>query len=67
MSGDVLTVYGKLDRLEELNHRRIGVAGLYAHQAAVDEHEVSSERKTESAEQKPKDCSKAELVTIVGK
>ena len=35
---DTLTLYGKLDRLEELNRRRTGVAGLYAHQAAIDEH-----------------------------
>ncbi len=38
-AGDMLTVYGKLERLEELNHRRVGVAGLYAHQAAVDQHQ----------------------------
>lgn len=36
-AGDVLTVYGKLDRLEELNHRQAGVAGLYAHAAAITE------------------------------
>ena len=35
--GDVLTVYGKLDRLEELNHRQVGVAGFYAHEVAVSE------------------------------
>lgn len=33
--GDVLTVYGKLDQLEELNHRRSGRAGSDAHQAAI--------------------------------
>ena len=38
MLGDTLTLYGKLERLEELNKRRIGIAGLYAHQAAIDEH-----------------------------
>lgn len=38
-AGDSLTLYGKLDRLEELNRRRTGVAGLYAHAAAVVERE----------------------------
>ena len=37
-AGDVLTLYGRLERLEELNHRKTGRAGLYAHTAAVEEH-----------------------------
>lgn len=44
-AGDMLTLYGKLDRLEELNRRRIGIAGVYAHAAAV------SERSREAAEE----------------
>ena len=35
--GDVMTLYGRLERLEELNHRRLGVAGVYAHEAAISE------------------------------
>ena len=42
--GDTLTMYGKLERLEELNRRRTGVAGLYAHAAAVDEHKQEAEQ-----------------------
>ena len=41
--GDVLTLYGKLERLEELNRRQTGVAGLYARQAAIDEHAQEQE------------------------
>ena len=33
--GDVLTLYGRLEHLEELNRRRIGLAGVFAHSAAV--------------------------------
>ena len=40
---DTLTLYGKLERLEELNRRKTGVAGLYARQAAMDEHEQERE------------------------
>ena len=36
-AGDVLTLYGRLDRLEELNHRQTGRAGFYAHEVAVSE------------------------------
>ena len=37
---DVLTLYGKLERIEELNHRRSGVVGVYARQAAIKEHSL---------------------------
>lgn len=47
-TGDILTLYGKLERLEELNRRRIGIAGFYAHQAAVDQHAQQVEEGTET-------------------
>lgn len=34
--GDVLTMYGQLERLEELNRRRLGREGSDAHELAVD-------------------------------
>ena len=40
---DVLIVYGKLERLEELNRRRLGLAGEYARAAAVSKHRVAPE------------------------
>ena len=50
-AGDILTLYGKLDRLEELNHRRLGVSGLYAHEVAVNERmkETGEELRDSSA------------------
>lgn len=33
--GDTLTVYGRLAQLEELNHRKHGTSGMYAHLTAV--------------------------------
>ena len=35
---DTLTLYGKLDRIEELNNRRSGVVGVFARQVAIKEH-----------------------------
>lgn len=57
MTGDVLMLYGKLERLEELNRRRMGIAGFYAHQAAVDEHaqqEVANSEDETQPEPEPK-------------
>ena len=33
--GDTLTLYGKLERIEELNRRRTGPSGVFAHAAAI--------------------------------
>lgn len=53
LTGDTLTLYGKLERLEELNKRRVGIAGFYAHQVAIDEHaqEVHAGNKSEAGSQ----------------
>lgn len=50
-AGDTLTMYGKLERLEELNHRRTGVAGLYAHAAAVDEHTQEANQEADATKE----------------
>ena len=44
-AGDVLTLYGKLERLDELNQRRRGVVGVFAKNIAVKKHkkEVAQE------------------------
>lgn len=42
-AGDVLTLYGKLDRLEEINHRQVGLSGLFAHEVAVSERQREAE------------------------
>lgn len=51
--GDVLTVYGQLDRLEEINHRQVGVAGLYAHEAAVSERAKVADAAASDADESP--------------
>jgi len=50
---DVLTLYGKLERLEELNRRQTGVAGLYARQAAIEEHTQEQEDADSDSDEKP--------------
>ena len=52
-TNDVLTLYGKLERIEELNHRRSGVVGVYARQAAIKEH-VEDVREEEAKVQSAK-------------
>ena len=44
--GDTLLVYGRLSQLEELNQRKHGTSGMYAHLAAVTEREKEEGSKT---------------------
>ena len=48
--GDKLALYGKLERIDELNSRREGVVGVFARRVAVKEHfqEVAEEAKIEA-------------------
>lgn len=45
--GDTLMVYGQLAQLEELNHRKHGTSGMYAHLAAVTERSKAEESNEE--------------------
>ena len=53
--GDSLTLYGRLERLQELNKRRLGLAGVYARAAAVSEHKKEVEEELSRDQQDSQD------------
>ena len=56
-AGDVLLVYGRLERINELDTRRAGMSGEKAREAAVEEHEsvVQEQQQREASEDEEKD------------
>lgn len=50
-AGDTLIVYGRVERIEELDERRHGRRGDAAHQEAVEEHEQEKEEQEEHLEE----------------
>ena len=52
--GDVLVMYGHVERLEELDRRQHGAKGDQAHQDAIDEHQEELKAQAELDEQKVK-------------